>query len=250
MKTAPATPVISASGPTDLGAGGTVTLTSSYGYRYSWVDGNTTNAITISMAGDYRVTVTKKNGCSTTSASTVVTSSSCTPPPVPTITSSSHNNVLEEGTSLVLSSSQAGGYLWSTGQTTQSISVSSAGSYSVRAYNAGYCFSTSLPVTVYKAGVLVRHINEPATQPGLTSLQLFPNPAQQEFYVSFNSEQEESCLLNIYDLSGRVVMSKNITAIAGNNIIDMNAGSFKQGIYIVSLSGETVNAQMRLTVTQ
>ncbi len=250
LKSAPTTPVITASGSTNLGEGGSVKLTSSSAYTYSWVDGSTTGSINVSTAGNYRVTVSKKNGCSATSAYKVVTSSTCTPPPVPSITSTSSNNVLEEGASLTLKASPSGGYLWSNGETTQSITVSTAGTFTVRSYNAGYCYSTSMPVTIYMATTLARYFNEPAEETGISAVTLYPNPAKEVFHITFNSVQEEICQLNIYDLSGRIAVTKNITVTEGNNTIDLNAGSLKAGLYVVLLNGEHTNAQLRLTVTQ
>ena len=225
-------------------------LTSSTSYSYSWVDGSTTSSINVSTAGNYRVTVTKKNGCSATSADKVVTSASCTPPPVPTITSTSSNNVLEEGASLSLKASPSGGYLWSNGETTQVITITAAGTFTVRSYNAGYCYSTSMPVSVYMATTLARYINEPGEETQISSVTLYPNPAKDVFHIAFRSDQEEICQLNIYDLTGRVAITKNISAAEGINTVDLNAGSLKPGLYLVLLKGEHTNAQLRLSVTK
>ena len=250
MKSAPSTPVITANGSTNLGTDGSVTLTSSYASSYSWIDGSTTRSINVNMAGIYRVTVKGNNGCTATSADKVITSSTCTPPPVPTVTSSSSNNVLEEGGSLILKSDVAGGYLWSNGETTQAIIVTSAGTYSVRNYNAGYCFSTSLPVTVYMADALARYVNESASSQTPADMMIYPNPAQGDFNIAFKADKEESCVINVYDLSGRMLMNKDIVTSAGNNIVTMNTATLIPGLYIVLISGENTHGQLRLTVTQ
>lgn len=73
----PATPTITAGGVTgNLCPGSTVTLTSSAASGYSWSGGETTQAITVTTAGSYQVTITDVNGCSSTSAATTVSYSS------------------------------------------------------------------------------------------------------------------------------------------------------------------------------
>ncbi|MBL7955213.1 MAG: HYR domain-containing protein, partial [Flavobacteriales bacterium] len=61
LNTPPATPVITASGPTTFCSGGTVTLTSSSASGNLWSNGATTNSITVNTAGSYAVSVTDAN---------------------------------------------------------------------------------------------------------------------------------------------------------------------------------------------
>ena len=248
MLSAPATPTITASGSTNIGAGGSVTLTSSAATSYLWLNGNTQQSIVATSAGSYRVTVTGSNGCSAISAPKVVTSSTCTPPAVPTVSSSSSTNILVNGSSITLTcNTTTGGWLWSTGEQTRSITVTTAGTYTVRNYNAGSCFATSLPVTVYliyasrEAGVAADNAHP-------VNLISYPNPSHGQFNISFNASTEQQCMINIYDLSGRVVMQKNIAAVEGNNLIEMNTTSLTSGMYLMRLSGEDINEQLRLTI--
>jgi len=245
--TAPTTPTISASGSTNLGTGGSVTLTSSTASAYEWTTGNTSNAITVTTQGAYRVTITGSNGCKATSAAKIVTTSTCTPPSVPTI-SSSNGNVLLNGQTLTLTSSDvSGGWLWSTGATTRSITVSTGGTYWVRSYNGGNCYSTSLNYVVYLIYTTRMAGTEGETQNSI-SLLTYPNPSNGQFNVSFNCEKEQTCLINIYDISGRMVLEKNISAIEGNNLVEVNATPLNAGMYVMRLSGVDFNEQLRLNI--
>jgi hypothetical protein len=248
MLTAPATPTISVTGSLNIGSSGSVILTSSTASSYLWTTGSSSNAITVTTAGSYRVTVSGSNGCKATSASKIVTSSTCTPPAVPTISSSSSTNILVNGGSITLTSNySSGGWLWSTGATTRSITVTTGGTYTVRSYNGGNCYTTSLPTVVY----LIYTTREAGAEEDITpavNLVSYPNPSHGQFNVSFTCANEQPCMLNIYDVSGRMVMEQNISAVEGNNIVEMNSPSLTSGMYLMRLSGEDINEQLRLTI--
>ncbi|MFN8395561.1 MAG: hypothetical protein U0176_13050 [Bacteroidia bacterium] len=144
---APPTPTITPSGPTTFCAGGSVTLTSSSGTAYLWTPGGaTTQSINATTSGSYTVRVTDANGCSSTSAPTVVTVNAA--PATPTITPSGPTSFCTGG-SVNLTSSTATGYLWSPGgATTQTINVTTSGSYTVQITDANGCTATSAPTTV------------------------------------------------------------------------------------------------------
>ncbi|MFN8145193.1 MAG: choice-of-anchor V domain-containing protein [Bacteroidia bacterium] len=141
----PTTPTISAGGPTSFCQGGSVTLTSSAGTSYLWSPGGaTTQSITATNAGSYTVTVTSAGGCSATSAATVVT---VTTPTTPTISANGPTSFCQGG-SVMLTSSAGSSYLWSPGgATTQSITVTNSGSYTVTV-TSGSCTATSVATVV------------------------------------------------------------------------------------------------------
>lgn len=130
----PATPIITASGSTSFCTGGSVDLTSSATSGNVWSNNATTNTITVSATGNYTVTVTDANGCSNTSAPISVNVSNA---PAPTISASSTQAC--SGEVVTVTSSAADSYLWSTGETTQSIEVTNTAAVSVTVTNANAC---------------------------------------------------------------------------------------------------------------
>jgi len=140
-----ATPTITAGGPTSFCIGGSVTLTSSIPSGILWSTGSTAGTITVSTGGSYTVTYTNGSGCSSTSAPVSVVVSSA--PPTPGITPGGTITICE-GNITTLTSSSANGNLWSNGETTQSITVSQAGDYSVVVNNSGCPSGTSATTTV------------------------------------------------------------------------------------------------------
>ncbi|HYC91570.1 MAG TPA: PKD domain-containing protein, partial [Thermoanaerobaculia bacterium] len=141
----PSTPAVTANGPTTFCEGGSVTLTAPAGYSYAWSHGATTQSITVNASGAYSVTVTNANGCSATSAPATVT---VNPKPATPAVTASGSTALCPGASVTLTAPAGFTYLWSNGATTQSITVSTAGSYSVTVTNANGCSATSAPTTV------------------------------------------------------------------------------------------------------
>ena len=135
---------VTANGTTTFCQGDSVILTSSAGTSYLWNNGATTRSITVKTAGSYSVKVTNANNCSATSAATAVTVNTL---PSATI-SASGSTTFCQGDSVILTSSAGVSYLWNNGKTTRSITVKTAGSYSVKVTNGNNCSSTSASISV------------------------------------------------------------------------------------------------------
>jgi len=143
----PAMPTISASGSTTFCSGtGSVVLTSSQAGRYLWSTGDTSRSITVSAIGTYSVrNYFAGSTCSSLPASIVIRNGVFS---APIITSTGGTAVCEGGT-LTLSVPIASGYIWSTGATTRTISVTAAGSYTVQVVSALGCTSAvSNPINI------------------------------------------------------------------------------------------------------
>jgi len=140
---APATAVVTPSGPTTFCSGGSVTLTAPESTSYLWSNGATSQSITLTSAGEYWVTVTNANGCSATSAPTSITVNAN--PTTPVIDG---RTTACEGGSVTLTAPSGYSYLWSNGATTQSINVTTSGSYSVTVTNASGCSATAAATSV------------------------------------------------------------------------------------------------------
>ena len=240
----PTTPIVSAGGSLILTTSNpSVTLTSSSAASYLWNTGATTQSITVSTAGSYVVVATSSSGwCTATSTATVVTSVACTPPAIPLV-SLSGSSVLQPGQSVVLTSDPASGYLWSSGETTQSIIVTVAGTYSVQAYSAPNCYSISQPVTITYATTDIGNIESVST---ISSFTVFPNPATNQISFKFISENREQTDFILFDITGRELDRQNIHTHIGENQIDMNVGDYTRGVYFGSLISKNEKQTIRL----
>jgi hypothetical protein len=143
-------PSISASGSLNICPGESVTLAASGGAEWLWNTGETSQTIEADATGNYWVIVTNAVGCSDTSTVVVVTNTNgagSTISPASSIT-------ICEGDQVTVTAQPAGQtYLWSTGETSQSITVDESGVFSVSTINAGGCAG--------EASVTVTSINNP-----------------------------------------------------------------------------------------
>ena len=133
----PKKPVITAKGPTTFCEGGSVTLTSSEALNYKWSTGETTPSITVSTSGSYTVSVTSAEGCIITSDAMEVVAAT---PAQPTIFAEGLTTFCEGG-SVTLTPSAGYEYIWSNGETSQSITVSTSGIYWVKVSSVEGCQS-------------------------------------------------------------------------------------------------------------
>jgi hypothetical protein len=130
-------PEIAVVGPSGLCDGGTTVLDAGDGYaKYLWSTGDTTRTIVVDRPGSYSVSVASSGGCTGASAPVAITAN---PKPAVAITSMGSTSLCD-GKSLVLQAS--GGfisYLWSTGDTTQSITANGLGEYTVTVTDVRGC---------------------------------------------------------------------------------------------------------------
>lgn len=131
-------------GPFILCTGQTLNLNAANGFTsYNWSTGATTQSITVSTGGTYNVMVTDASGCNNISATVTVL---LNPDETPTVSASGPLQFCQGG-SVTLTSSAATSYLWSNGNTTQSITVNQSGTYSLTILGVCGIFN-SAPVVV------------------------------------------------------------------------------------------------------
>lgn len=107
--------------------GESTTLSAPDGFEYSWSTGENTQAIEVTEQGSYNVTIDDGTGCQGVSAAIQII---VNPDNTPMI--SMEGNLTQcQGSTITLTSTEADSYLWSTGETTQSIQVSGTDIYSV-----------------------------------------------------------------------------------------------------------------------
>ncbi|HCZ37627.1 MAG TPA: hypothetical protein DHV26_17030, partial [Cytophagales bacterium] len=129
--------------------GNSITLSAPVGFStYLWSNGEATREIVVTTSGNYTVVVGNGTCNSQPSAPAVIVVS--TRPAAPVITAGSTTDLCD-GASVTLSAPAGFTYQWSNGATTQNISVTTAGNYSVVVANASTCISTPSNVITVRA---------------------------------------------------------------------------------------------------
>lgn len=66
---------------------------------------------------------------------------------------------------------------------------------------------------------------------------VYPNPASGNIKLSFTLLKNQECLLQITDMSGKLLQNKSIRCAAGLNEMELNIASLPAGFYTISIAG-------------
>ena len=206
------TPTIS--GPTAICEGNQATLDAGSGYNtYLWSNGDNTQSITVTAAGTYSITVSNSSGCTANTSITLNIS-----PAINLTTSSTGTSCFgyNDGTANVVASGGTSPFtfLWSTGDTTQSITNVYASYYQITVTDAAGC-SESTSVLVNQPNKVVvgantsqticigdtAHITAAATG-GTSPYTYFWNTGQSNNQISVNPTQTTDYYVYAVDING------------------------------------------------
>lgn len=253
---------ITPSGTDSVCSGTSVLLSANTGNNltYQWlknnvpVSGATQSSYTATGSGNYKVTVTRSTGCSKTSAIKKIVVRQVVNPVIQADGSTTFCN----GDSVMLYVSPLTGYTYQwrrngvdqAGATDTVYYAKRAGTYKVRATDPNGCTKVS------QAGITVSvpcKINAAGLEEWITEEQLMvsPNPASAYISVYPLIETEfTDAEIGIYDLTGRLVLSKAADDAVSENGYFMDVRSLAEGSYVVRFSFEDKGITGRLTVVR
>lgn len=226
-------------------------------------------------SGDYHVNVTNSSGCSASSTVQTVTLPSttiCIPTTPSGLMAAPENPTTER-------------LAWSPLNTSDSLiirfKIESATSYSyIRLLNTGqtnFILSGLLPNTKYQyrlkticgttAGTYsskktfttignTSFISAGSTfmksfeteEIGQQEMVIFPNPAKENFTISFFSEQEAKSTIELFDISGRIIKVVTEDLIDGDNDVYLDTENIPSGIYFIRLTTAFQSETKRLII--
>jgi hypothetical protein len=172
-------------------AGNSVILNPGYysAASYSWSTNATTQSIPVTTSGVYSVTVTNSNGCKAADTAVVTVN------PKPNINLGPDKTPCA-GTSVVLDagSYSGGSYQWSSGQTSQTLTVTANGDYSVTVTNSFSCSDRDTINVSFKPNPTVNLGKDTA----LCNVSLFTlNAGYQSGYTYYWSTAQNSQIINV-----------------------------------------------------
>jgi hypothetical protein len=82
----------------------------------------------------------------------------------------------------------------------------------------------------------------------LSALQLFPNPAQDNLNIAFNTDNDASSQISVYNVSGQRILSSQVATITGSNTYNLNTSVLSNGIYIFEIANNGDVQRMKFTI--
>ncbi|MBX7181543.1 MAG: tandem-95 repeat protein, partial [Bacteroidia bacterium] len=202
--------IISLNGPTTICQGSSVTLTANVGGTYTWSNGATGSSIVVDQSGTYCLTAQIGSGCSGQSCVTITVVT-----PQPPVISTNGNTVICLGDSVTLTSSVASNYLWSNGDTTQSIIVSTDGQFTVSTTDTNGCQATSSPISVLTRELPYVNAGPDVVVCGPSNVTLFATPNQGGFISSYAWSNGVNTSINTVQVSNVGTETYVVTASNG-----------------------------------
>jgi hypothetical protein len=201
----------------DLCDGSDVTLSTSLAYEeYLWWDtqspAETTDSITVESDGLYFVTVVDAFGCEAEDSVLVV----LRPNPEPII----EKKLLSNGKVKLSTENPHSSYLWSTGDTTETVSVNANGLYYVTVTNEFGC----------EGEVFASVVNIGIDEAIAAQLKIYPNPASDYLNINWPATWVGKAKSVLYDPTGKVILSFSVDK--QSQIVDLTA--LPAGSYILT----------------
>jgi len=77
-------------------------------------------------------------------------------------------------------------------------------------------------------------------------IRVYPNPVKNELFIRFGSEKESDYLLEIEDVTGRIMLQQSYSRVEPGDILRINTSAFSSGVYFLRIISSDLN---RMQVT-
>lgn len=132
-------------------------------------------------------------------------------------------------------------YSWSTGATTQNITATAAGTYTVTVTSARGCTATGSTNVVVSG---IEDLNN------VSSLSLFPNPTTNNATLEVAVKETTEATITVTDVMGRTLQLMNEQLVNGVNRLQISTSNFAGGIYFVTVKNGTHSNTIRMVVNK
>jgi hypothetical protein len=158
--------------------------------------------------------------------------------PLPDINLGADTIVCQNGLFALNAGNPRSTYLWSTGETTQTININPADFpvgnqiFSVEVTNENMCSNSDSRVVEIRDCTAIDELGVD------NGFEIYPNPSQGMFTISFNSEPMSSAELRVINAKGIVVFEQKILNIQNSFSTKINLATMPEGIYFVEISDD------------
>lgn len=205
---------------------------------YLWSTGETTQQISISSASSIWVLVTNNLGCSETDTLHISTDS--------TLLSLGSDTVLCLGQTISLNPGNGfTSFSWSTGASTQQISITNSSTISLTVVGANGCAGKDTITITFNACTGISSIEQPP-------LAFFPNPTKNEITLNgLQSLLESQVTFSVYNLYGELVYEQVLDYVKANSFtIYLKQTHLTSGAYLFTLKGANVFVKNKFVYTE
>jgi len=133
-------------------------------------------------------------------------------------------------------------YNWSTGESTQTINVDSAGTYIVEVIDANGCVGGDTIVIDISTGI------NPQSLIHNPKLDVHPNPNTGEFTVTFKIIEKQHINLKVFNIKGQVIYEENLSDFKGRYQNKIDLSGYAKGIYSLQLSTKEKTSNKKIII--
>lgn len=80
--------------------------------------------------------------------------------------------------------------------------------------------------------------------------EIYPNPVKRDANLNLNLTQSGNYTVQIIDMTGRLIRTKTVSLIPGENLINLSVQNFADGFYMVRVSDASSTYNMKFTVVK
>jgi hypothetical protein len=164
-----------------------------------------------------------------------------------------NSNRMFVGTDIGVYASDDGGATW-TSQNTAANGFPKVATMALRQYifpgrNRGSIYAGTHGRGFFECQQFKTSIADMRTPKGAQIISAYPNPANEQTNLKFNTKTIEDVTVTVYDITGKTVFTKVYSALsAGEQHLTIETGGIQAGSYIVTAKGTNTNAVLRLVV--
>lgn len=136
-------------------------------------------------------------------------------------------------------------YNWSTGQSTESITTSTEGTYSFTVTDGNFCEAShtfTLNNSEFNCNLAVGELDNASF-----GFSVVPNPSNGSFNVLFSAEKSERAELIVQGLKGEIVYQTGLNLSDGLNA-NINLSDLAKGVYYVKVVGESSTSVEKIVI--